>query len=137
MSLHTLDRFVNRLHDREASGHVRTRRQPILLSAGCDRFAEHEAVAIGRAEGNLAHAPRFILRGLQNLGARSDGSSKEGVNVIDLEIRDVAVIAEFACGRNIWTAPEHELHVAGTTEAPVAGINVFRIAPEDVAVPGG
>lgn len=94
-------------------------------------------MAIGRAEGELSHTPWFILRRLQNLGACSDGSSEESVDVIDLEIRDVAVIAEVAGGRYIWAAPEHELHLATTTEAPVTGINVLRIAPEDLAVPRG
>lgn len=65
-------------------------------SARLGRLAEHEPVAVGRAKPEFAHSPRLVAGGLQHLGARGEGVAVELVNVIDVEIRHGAVVAELA-----------------------------------------
>jgi hypothetical protein len=50
------------------------------------------------------------------------------IHIVDVEIRDVAVIANLAGGRNVWAATQHERHVAGATEAPIARVDVIELA---------
>jgi hypothetical protein len=63
-------------------------------------------------------------------------SAVERVDVVDAEIRDVAVIADRGrCGR-VRAAAEHEGDVARATEAPVSWLDVVEFATKDVPVPG-
>ena len=87
------------------------------------------------SERYLMHTPGFILRGFQNLGARSDGSAVEAIDVVDAEVRDIAVIAELTGRGNVWAAAEHKGDIAGAAESPVARVYVIDVAPEDVAIP--
>jgi hypothetical protein len=92
-------------------------------------------MAVGRSEPELTHAPRFVSGGLEDLCACSNGSCVKPVDVVDAEVRDVAVIAELARGGNVRTSAEHEGDLARATEPPIARVNVIEFAPEDVAIP--
>ena len=92
-------------------------------------------MTVWRPERDLTHAPGFIFWAFQNLGACSDGSAVEAIDVVDAEVRDIAVIAKLTGDGNVWAAAEHEGDVAGAAEPPVARVNVIDVAPKDVAVP--
>jgi hypothetical protein len=59
-----------------------------------DRFAKHEAVSFGRSKRHLASVPRFIGRWLANLGPGCHCSCVLGIDRIDREVRDVAMVAQ-------------------------------------------
>jgi hypothetical protein len=92
-------------------------------------------MAVGRPERELVHAPPFVSRGLEDVGACSKGSRVKPVNVVDAEVCDIAVIAHLARGGNVRAAAEHKGDGARTTEPPIARVNVIELAPEDVAIP--
>ncbi len=92
-------------------------------------------MAVGGAEPQLPHSPRLIARGVQHLGPRSYRSVVERVNIIDTEIRDVAVITQLAGGGHAGAAAEHERDGARATKSPIAWGNVVEFAPEDIPVP--
>ena len=48
------------------------------------------------------------------------------VNVVDTQIRDIAVVAKLACGGNVRAATEHEHDRARATKPPVAGAGVLN-----------
>jgi hypothetical protein len=89
--------------------------------ARSNRLAECEPLAVGRSKRQLTHAPRLVLRGLAYLRARGDGSRVKRVNVIDTQIRDIAVIAKFARRRNVWATTEHEDDLARATNRQLPG----------------
>lgn len=86
-------------------------------------------MAIRRPEPEFPHAPGFVSRGLHHLGARSNGSAVEAVNVVDVEVRDVAVVAQLVGRGNVRAAAEHEGDLAGTTESPIARGDIVKFAP--------
>jgi len=90
---------------------------------------------VRRAKPKLAPAPRFVSWGLEHVCARSDRLTEERVNVVNVEIGDVAVVAKLTGGWNLWATSEHERHATGATKTPVAGIDVVDLAPENIAVP--
>jgi hypothetical protein len=92
-------------------------------------------MAVRRSKAKLTHPPRLVSRRLQYLRAGGYGSPMERVNVIDVEVRNVAVIAELAGGGNVRAATEHEGHSACATEAPVARGDVIELATQDIAIP--
>jgi hypothetical protein len=92
-------------------------------------------MAVGRPERDLAHAQRFVSRGLEHLCACTHGSRVKLVNVVDAKVCDIAVIAKLARGGNVRAAAEHERDVARTTEPPIARVNVIELASEDVPIP--
>jgi hypothetical protein len=100
-----------------------------------NRLAQHEPVAVGRPKRELTHAPWFVVGGLEYLCACRDRSHVERINVIDAQIRDIAVIAKLARGGNVGAATKHEHHLARATKPPIARVNVIELAPEDVAIP--
>jgi len=65
-----------------------------LYKAESDCFAEHEPVSFGRSKRHLASVPRFIGRRLSNLGSGCHCAGVEGIDRIDCEVRDVAVVAQ-------------------------------------------
>jgi acetyl esterase/lipase len=63
-----------------------------LLPEDC--FAKHETVSFGRSKRHLSSVPRFIGRRLANLGSGCHCSCVVGVDRIDREVRDVAMVAQ-------------------------------------------
>jgi hypothetical protein len=98
-------------------------------------LAEHQTMPVGRPKPKLAPPPWFVLWGLEDVCARGDRLAEERVNVVDVEIGDVAVVAKFTGGWNVRATSEHERHAARATKPPVAGIDVVDLAPENIAVP--
>jgi hypothetical protein len=90
---------------------------------------------VGRPKPKLSPPPWFVLWGLEDVCARGDRPTEERVNVVDVEIGDVAVVAKLAGGRNVRATSEHERHAARATKPPVARIDVVDLAPENIAVP--
>jgi len=90
---------------------------------------------VRRAKPKLAPAPRFVSWRLEHVCARSDRLAEERINVIDVEVGDVAVVAKLAGGWNVRATSEHERHAAGAAKPPVARIDVVDLAPENIAVP--
>ena len=70
---------------------------------------------VGGSNSELAHAPRLVLWLLQDLSTRSDGSLVEGVNIVHVQARDVAVVAELSRAGHVQAAAEHEGDLARTT----------------------
>ncbi len=58
-------------------------------------------MAVGRPQSKLAHAPWFVSRRFQHFGVRGHGSSVEAIYVVDMEVRDIAVIAKLTRGGNV------------------------------------
>lgn len=98
-------------------------------------LAKHEPMAVGRSQPELTHSPGFVRRRLQYLGAGADGAVMKRLDVIDVQVGHVAVVAQLRCRHNVRAAPEHELDGAGTTEGPVAGVGMTDPATKYVAVP--
>jgi hypothetical protein len=90
-----------------------------------DPLAEREPMAVGGSKRELTHPPRFVSWRLQDLGPDSYGPPMKRVDVVHIEVRDIAVIANLAGGRNLRAAAEHKWHVAGATEPPVARVDVM------------
>ena len=99
-------------------------------------LAEHEAMAVGRAQRHLAAAPRLVGGRLNDLGALHYGAFVELVDRLHIEVSDVAVIAKFAGGHDISASTEHERDVSSPAEGPVAGIGVSSFASKDTREPG-
>src|SRR5205823_12518396 len=87
-------------------------------------LAQHEPVAVLRSHAKLAHSPRLVRGWFQDLSASVTVPVVESLDVVDTQIRHVAVIAELRCGHGLRTAPEHEVDRAGTTERPATGIRI-------------
>ena len=104
-------------------------------SARCG-LAQHESVAVWGSHAKLAHSPRLVRGWFQDLRARVDRPVMEGVDVIDAQIRHIAVIAELRCGHGVRAASEHDVDRAGMAERPVAGLRISCLATKDVAIPG-
>jgi hypothetical protein len=98
-------------------------------------LAEHEPMAVGGAERELAHAPGLVSRWMCDLGAGGHRAAMKGVHVVDAKVCDVAVIAQLRCRRNVWAATKHERDGARPAKAPVAGGDVVELAAQDVPVP--
>jgi hypothetical protein len=60
----------------------------------------------------------------------------ELVDIVDTEVRHVAVIAKLAGGGNVRASAEHECDLTGATETPVTRVDVVDFAAEHVAIPG-
>jgi hypothetical protein len=58
------------------------------------------------------------------------------LDVVDAQIRHVAVIAQVRGKHRVWTPAEHELDRAETTKGPISGVRVTGLATKHVAVPG-
>ena len=87
------------------------------------------------SKSELAHAPRLVAWLLQDLATHSGGSFMEGVNIVHVQVRDVAVIAELSRAGHVRAPAEHERDVARTTEPPVAGGDVVDVAAENIPIP--
>jgi hypothetical protein len=92
-------------------------------------------VTVERSQTELAHTPRLVGGSLQYLSAGSYGSLAERLNVVNPQIGNIAVIAEFRCRRDVRAATKHELDLATTTESPVAGIDFMNLTAKHVAIP--
>jgi hypothetical protein len=92
-------------------------------------------VAVRRAQPKLAHSPRLFAQVLENLGARGDRFAVVGGDIVDSEIRDIAVVSELACGWDIGAAAQHERDPARAAERPIPRINFVDLAAEHVAIP--
>jgi len=101
-----------------------------------NRLAEREPMAVGRPQRDLTHAPGFVSWSFQNLSARSNGSAVEAIDVVDAQVRDVAVIAKLTGGGNVRATAEHEGDLPSAAEPPVAWGDVIDFASQDGAVPG-
>jgi hypothetical protein len=60
----------------------------------------------------------------------------EAVNVVDVQVGDIAVVAQLTGRRDIGAATEHEDHPACPAEAPVARIGVVQFATKHIPIPG-
>ncbi len=100
-----------------------------------DVLADHEPVAVRRAQTKLAHSPRLFAQVLQNLGARRDRFTVVGGDIVDSEIRDIAVVSELACRWDIGAAAQHERDPARAAERPIPRINFVDLTAEHVSIP--
>ena len=57
------------------------------------------------------------------------------IHVVDMKVRDVAVIADLRSGGDVWAATEHERCIAGSAEPPAPGFDVFKFTAENVPIP--
>jgi hypothetical protein len=92
-------------------------------------------MTVGGSKCEFAHVPRLVLRLLQDLGTHSDGSFVEGVNIVHVQVRDVAVIAQISCAGHVRAPAKHERDLARTTEPPAARGYVVDLAAENVPIP--
>jgi hypothetical protein len=92
-------------------------------------------MTVGGSKCELAHAPRLVVWLRQDLGTCGDGSFMESVNVVHVQVRDVAVIAELSRAGHVRAPTEHEGDLARTTEPPVVRGDVVDVAAEHVPIP--
>jgi len=90
---------------------------------------------VGAPQRHFASAPGLIGRWLQYLRLLSDSASMEGVNGIDRDIGNVAVVAERRGGRHVRATPEREGHGSCRAEGPVPRVGVASLTSEHTAEP--
>jgi len=102
-----------------------------------DCVGNHVPMPVGRTQSQLASSPRLVGRRLQHLGTSVERASVHRIDVVDVEIRDVAVIADVGCRYDVRTEAEHEPHGSRPAEDPATGRDVEALALEHGDVPRG
>ena len=82
---------------------------------------DHDAVAVDRAEPELAHAPRLVAQGLDDLGAAARDAHVVLVDGVDDEVGEVGVVAELGRGQRVGALAEQDAAVVLREQAPAGG----------------
>jgi len=84
-------------------------------------------MSVGRTQCQLASSPRLVGRRLQDLGAGVERAPVHRVNVVDVEIRDVAVVAEVGRVANRVRQARTRLQSAGNADS-LAAVKELAVA---------
>ena len=92
-------------------------------------------MAVWRSQREFAHSPRLVLGDLGHVGAGCPRPTVKCVDVVDVQVGNVAVIAELGGSGYVRAAAEHEGDFACAAGASIPGLDIVELAPKNVPIP--
>lgn len=91
---------------------------------------------VRRCHQELTHAMRLVRRWLLYQRAPADEFFMECINVIDMQVSEVAVVARLRRRDGIWTMPNHDAYVPARKKLPPSPLGPFNSETKGISEVG-
>src|SRR5215475_8988898 len=95
-------------------------------------LSDHDPMAIRRCDRHLAHAPGLVGRRLTNNGATLLDLIVERIDVVHLQIGEIAVLADLLRQHAILVVADHDPHIAARHDLPIVAVARLGAEPEHI-----